>query len=96
MILRVEGHLESADLPVNTKDPLILPRKHLLTRLIILDKHDKVGRAGLCYMLMRTLQRFWIAYEISSTKRYLTCYAKSNCYSIADGRSADLSSNCHK
>ena len=71
-MLRVEGRLENANLPTDTKYPLILPSKHPLTRLIIFDEHAKAGQAGPCYTLMRTRQRFWIVYAISSVKRYLT------------------------
>ena len=71
-MLRVECRLENADLPTDTKHPLIPPSIHILTRLIILDEHAKAGHASPCYTLMRTRQRFWIAYGISSVKRYLT------------------------
>ena len=71
LMLRVEGGLENADLPADTKHPLILPIRFQLTRLIIFDEHAKVGHAGPCYTLMRTYQRFWIAYGISSVKPYL-------------------------
>ena len=71
-MLRVEGHLENVDLPTDTKHPLILLSRHLLTRLIIFDEHAKAGHASPCYTLMRTRQRFWIAYGISSVKRFLT------------------------
>ena len=38
LMLRVEGRLENADLPTDTKRPLILPSRH---PLIILDEHAK-------------------------------------------------------
>ena len=66
LMLRVEGRLENADLPTDTKHPLILLSRHPLTRLIIIDEHAKAGHAGPCYTLMRTRQRFWIVYGISS------------------------------
>ena len=72
LMLRVEGRLENADLSTDTKHPLILPSRHSLTRLIILNEHAKAGHAGPFYTLMRTRQRFWIVYRISSVKRYLT------------------------
>ena len=66
LMLRVEGRLENADFPTDTKHPLILPSRHPLTRLIILDEYAKAGHAGPCYTLMRTRQRFWIVCGISS------------------------------
>ena len=71
LMLRVEGRHKNTDLPTNTKHPLILPSRHQLTRLIVFDEHAKAGHAGPCYTLMRTRQRFWIVYEISSDRRYL-------------------------
>ena len=72
LMLRVEGCLENADLPTDTKHPLMLPSRHPLTRLIILNEHAKAGHAGPCYTLMRTRQRFGIVYGILSVKRYVT------------------------
>ena len=40
-MLRVDERLENAELPVETKYPLILPSKHPLTRLIVLHEHGK-------------------------------------------------------
>ena len=72
LMLHVEGRRENTDLPTDTKHPLILPSRHQLTRLIVFDEHTKAGHAGPCYTLMRTRQCFWIVYEISSVRRYLT------------------------
>ena len=38
-ILRVEGRLENAELPLDAKHPIILPGRHALTRLIVLYEH---------------------------------------------------------
>ena len=42
-MLRIDGRLESAELPFNIKHPLILPSKHALTRLIVLYEHVEAG-----------------------------------------------------
>ena len=65
-MLRVDGRLENAELPVETKHPLILPSKHPLTRLVVLHEHKKAKHAGPSYTLMKTRQRYWIIYGISS------------------------------
>ena len=75
-ILRVEGRLENADLPTDTKHPIILPSRHALTRLVVLYEHSDAGHAGPSYTLMKTRQRFWITHGISSVKRYLADCAK--------------------
>ena len=46
LLLRVDGRLENADLPVDTKHPTILPRRYPLTRLIVLSEHCRSGHAG--------------------------------------------------
>ena len=76
LILRVEGRLENADLPTDTKHPIILPSRHALTRLVVLYEHSDAGHAGPSYTLMKTRQRFWIIHGISSVKRYLADCAK--------------------
>ena len=71
LMLRVEGRLENAALPVDAKHPIILPGRHALTRLIALHEHVNAGHAGPSYTLMLTRQKFWIIHGISSVKRYL-------------------------
>ena len=51
-MLRVEGRLENTELPIDTKHPFILPSRHALTRLIILNEHSQAGHAGPAYTLM--------------------------------------------
>ena len=70
-LLRVEGQLENAELPLDTKHPLILSNGHPLIRLIVIQEHVGQGMLDLPYTLMRTRQRFWIVHGISSVKRNL-------------------------
>ena len=70
-LLRIDGLLENADLPTDTKHPIILPGRHPLTRLIVLDEHSKCGHAGSSSTLMKTRQRFWIIYGIGNVNHYL-------------------------
>ena len=52
MMLHVEGRVENAELSIDTKHPFILPSRHALTRLIILNEHSRAGHAGSAYTLM--------------------------------------------
>ena len=70
LILRIDGRLENAELPVDAKHPIILPNRHTLTRLIVLNKHAESGHAGPSYTLVKT--RFWIIFGISSVKSILS------------------------
>ena len=50
-LLRVGGRLTRADLPYDTRHPMILPKKHHITRLIIADVHDRCRHAGVNHVL---------------------------------------------
>ena len=71
-ILRVEGRLENAELPLDCKHPIILPGSHALTRLIVLHEHVLAGHAGPSYTLVKVRQRFWIIHGVSNVKRFLS------------------------
>ena len=61
-LLRVNGRLRLADeIPYDTKYPIVLPKDHYLTRLIILDVHEALGHAsGIEHTLTQLRVRFWI------------------------------------
>ena len=48
LMLRVEGRLENAELPVDTRHPFIIPSRHALTRLIVLNSIFWLGMRDLC------------------------------------------------
>ena len=73
---RIDGRLEKAKLSVDTKDPLNLPSKHGLTRLIVLHEHVEAGHTGPFYTLMQTRLQVWIIHGISSVKSILSKYSK--------------------
>ena len=72
-MLRFDGRLKNADLPVDAEHPLILPSRHALTRLIMLHEHVGAGHARPSYYtLMRTRQHCWIIHGVSSIKYYIS------------------------
>ena len=77
-MLRIDGRLENAELPLDPRHPLIMPSKHALTRFIVPYEHVEAGHARPSYSLMRTRQQFWIINGISSVKSIL-----SNCSECA-------------
>ena len=50
-VLRVDGQLNNADIPQESKHPIILPRKSNVTTLIIRDAHKRLGHAGRGHVL---------------------------------------------
>lgn len=59
-LLRVTGRLQNAALPIDQKHPFILSNKSHLSRLIILDAHQKTMHSGCQNTLSYLRQRFWL------------------------------------
>ena len=61
-IIPLDGRLTNANyLPYDTKYPIILPRGHHVTRLIVKHYHDKANHTrGVNFFLAQLTQRFWI------------------------------------
>ncbi|XP_038049672.1 uncharacterized protein LOC119723185 [Patiria miniata] len=60
-LLRVGGRLKMAPLTEQAKHPLIVPREHHVTELIIRHYHErKSAHSGREYVLCLTRERFWI------------------------------------
>jgi hypothetical protein len=46
-LLRMDGRLRFADeLSYNTRHPILLPKEHVVTRLIIKDAHEELGHGS--------------------------------------------------
>ncbi|GFX22204.1 uncharacterized protein TNCV_2950501 [Trichonephila clavipes] len=58
-ILRVGGRLQNSDLTYRQKHPAILPADHLLTKLIMINTHNRNFHLGPQALLYCTRQRFW-------------------------------------
>lgn len=58
--LRVGGRLQNAELNFDQQHPLILPKRHHITTLIIEDLHTKNLHANGQLLLSLLRQRFWI------------------------------------
>ncbi|CAG7728743.1 unnamed protein product, partial [Allacma fusca] len=59
-LLRVGGTLRKSHLPYNYKHPILLPRNHKLTRLIVEDAHRYLAHGGAQLVLFTVQQRYWI------------------------------------
>lgn len=70
-LLRVGGRLQNSTLDFDARHPMILPQRHHLTRLIVLDMHCHLGHSGHLHVLSLLRRRFWIIYGISSVKHFL-------------------------
>ena len=59
-ILLCHGRLENSDLSEEARKPIILPREHVLTKLIVEQCHQKVLHSGLRATLAELRARFWV------------------------------------
>ena len=59
-ILRVGGRLQNSSLSDSAKHPIILPSNHHVTKLIILDIHEKEGHVGPLHTLSVVRQHYWV------------------------------------
>ena len=57
---RCGGRLANADIPYSTKYPLLLPRDHPVTPLIVDDAHRRVLHNGVRETLTEVRRKFWI------------------------------------
>ena len=59
-LLKCRGRLNNSDLSLEGKQPIILPRDHCLTKLIINECHNRVFHSGLRSTLAELRSRFWV------------------------------------
>ena len=59
-IWRCGGRLSNAEIPYATKHPILLPRTHPLTKLIVRRAHERVCHNGVMETLTETRRSFWI------------------------------------
>ena len=76
-IIRCDGRLTFAEhLPYDVRFPIILPRKHWVTKLIVKHYHEKANHsAGTNFILSQLSSRFWI---IAAREEIRDCEAECN------------------
>lgn len=58
--MRVGGRLQNSDQPYDVRHPVVLPKEHYYTRLLLLEIHEQNLHAGVKLMIATLNQRFWI------------------------------------
>ena len=71
-VIRCRGRLEYADLPVEAKEPVMLPKDHHLTFLQILRCHKKVHHCGVKSTLAELRTKFWVPKGRQVVKKILS------------------------
>ena len=71
-IVRAHGRLENIrTLPADVRNPIILPRKHPLVKLLVLHLHNKRRHCGYKSLVHEIRKRFWIV-GVRSIAKFLT------------------------
>ena len=70
-ILRCSGRLQNSDLEQETQYPVIIPRDHHFTRLVIEECHRKVKHSGVRSTLGELRSRFWVPKGRQAVKKIL-------------------------
>ena len=71
-LLRVGGRLNNADIPQESKHPIILPRKSNVTTLIIRQAHERLGHAGRGHVLARLREKYWVVGTNSAVRQLIS------------------------
>ena len=59
-ILRCKGRLNNADLPITSKNPILLPSKNDFVNLMIKDVHHRIKHSGVRDTLTTLRESYWI------------------------------------
>ena len=59
-VWRIGGRLSKAELPYSVKHPILLPRQHHLTTLVVRRAHSRVLHNGVKETLTEVRSKFWI------------------------------------
>lgn len=70
-ILRCVGRLVNSDLEFDARRPVILPRTHRLTRIVIEECHERVHHSGVRATLAELRSKYWVPRGRQVVKRIL-------------------------
>ncbi|CAG7726949.1 unnamed protein product [Allacma fusca] len=59
-ILRVGGRLQRAQISIDQRHPMLLPRSHTFTSLVVRGEHERLLHAGPQAVIASLTRRFWI------------------------------------
>ena len=71
-VLHCKGQIENSTLPYSAKFPVLLPRKHHFTNLVILDCHESVKHNGVRESLAEVRSNYWIIKGRQTVKNLLS------------------------
>ena len=70
-ILRCQGRLKNSNLEFDNRYPIILPKEHRLTELIVRKCHEEVHHSGVRATLCKLRTKYWVVRRRQMVKRIL-------------------------
>ena len=70
-LIKCKGRLNNAPLPVNSRNPILLPAKHEFTRLLIKQSHESVKHNGIREPLTTLRERYWVLCGREAVKKFV-------------------------
>ncbi|XP_062567165.1 uncharacterized protein LOC134229426 [Saccostrea cucullata] len=71
-LIRVGGRLHRANMPLETKHPIILPKDHHVSNLILRQIHHELKHSGRNHMLSMLIQKYWLIHAPSSIRKLIS------------------------
>ncbi|XP_068246890.1 uncharacterized protein [Palaemon carinicauda] len=76
-LLKVGGRIRRSDIPQSAKHPILLPKKHHVTTLLIRHEHELLAHSGRNHALSNLRQKCWIINANATVRNvilhYVTC-----------------------
>ena len=69
--MRLNSRITNANLPYNTRFPIILPQCHQFVDFLVRKVHFELAHFGWSYVLAKIQNRFWILHGQSVVRSYL-------------------------
>ena len=69
---RCEGRLDKADIPNDSKQPILLPKNQKFSELVVIKAHNEVKHRGLKETLNEIRKEFWISQPRNFIKRIIS------------------------
>ena len=71
-VLHCKGRIENSTLPYSAKFPVLLPRNHHFTNLVILNCHESLKHYGVIETLTKVRSNYWIIKGRQTVKNLLS------------------------
>lgn len=70
-VLRLSGRLQGMKAAYEEKHPVVLPKRHAFTRLMVVEAHCRVFHGGVASTMAQLRQRFWVIHARQEAKKVI-------------------------